>query len=43
VVGPAGPTMNTARMSPQYEGKIRGCHWSHWAPDDGRENARNTL
>jgi hypothetical protein len=22
---------------------IRGCHCSHWAPDDGRENARNLL
>ena len=43
VVGPAGPTTNTARLSPQYEGKIRGSHCSHWAPDDGRENARNML
>jgi hypothetical protein len=41
VVGPAaGPTTNTARLSPWYEGKTRGCHCSHWAPDDGRENAR---
>jgi len=40
---PAGPTANTARLSPQYEGKTRGCHYSHWAPDDGRENARNML
>ena len=24
-------------------GKTRGCHCSHWAPDDGRENARNML
>ena len=39
----AGPTTNTARLSPRYEGKTRGCHCSHWAPDDGRENARNTL
>jgi hypothetical protein len=31
VVGPAGPTTN------------RGCHCSHWAPNDGRENARNML
>jgi hypothetical protein len=39
----AGPTMNTARLSPRYKGKTRGCHCSHWAPDDGRENARNML
>jgi len=26
-----------------YEGKTRGCHCSHWAPDDGRKNARNML
>jgi hypothetical protein len=39
----AGPTTNTARLSPRYEGKPRGCHSSHWAPDDGRENARNML
>ena len=31
------------RLSPRYEGKTRGCHCSHWAPDDGRENARNML
>jgi hypothetical protein len=29
VVGPAGPTTNTARLSPRYEGKTRGCHCSH--------------
>jgi len=40
---PAGPTTNRARLSPRYEDKIRGCHCSHWAPDDGRENARNML
>jgi len=40
---PAGPTTNTARLLPRYEGKTRGCHCSHWAPDDGRENARNML
>jgi hypothetical protein len=28
---------------PWYKGKTRGCHCSHWAPDDGRENARNML
>ena len=43
VVGPAGPTTNRARLSPRYEGKTRGCHCSNWAPDDGRENARNML
>ena len=43
VVGPAGRTTNTARLSPRYEGKTRGCHCSHWAPDDGRENALNLL
>ena len=43
VVGPAGPTTNTARPSPRYEGKTRGCHCSHRAPDDGWENARNML
>jgi hypothetical protein len=39
----ADPTTNTARLSPRYEGKTRGCHSSNWAPDDGRENARNML
>ena len=34
---------NTARLPPRYEGKTRGCHCSHWAPDDGRYNARNML
>jgi len=24
-------------------GKTTGCHCSHWAPDDRRENARNML
>jgi hypothetical protein len=38
VVGPVitGPTTNTERLSPRYEGKTRGCHCSHWAPNDGR-------
>jgi hypothetical protein len=36
---PAG----TARLSPRYEGKTRGCHCSHWVPGDGRGNARNML
>jgi hypothetical protein len=43
VVGPADLTTNTAQLSPRYEGKTRGCHCNHWAPDDGRENARNML
>ena len=25
----SGPTTNTARLSPRYEGKTRGCHCSH--------------
>jgi hypothetical protein len=31
VVGPVitGPTTNTARLSPRYKGKTRGCHSSH--------------
>ena len=40
---PAGPITDTARLSPRYKGKTRGRHCSHWAPDDGRENARNML
>ena len=43
IVVTAGPTTNTARLSPRHEGKTRGCQCSHWAPDDGRENARNML
>jgi len=43
VVGPACPTTNTARLSSRYKGKTRGCHCSHWAPDDGRGNARNMF
>jgi len=39
----AGPTTNTSRLSLRYEGKTRGCHCSHLAHDDGRENARNML
>ena len=42
VFRPARPR-TTVRLSPRYEGKPRGCHCSHWAPDDGRENARNML
>jgi hypothetical protein len=30
-------TTNTARLSPQHEGKTKGCYCSHWAPDDGWE------
>jgi hypothetical protein len=33
----------SGRPRPRYEGKTRGCHCSHWAPDDGRENVRNML
>jgi hypothetical protein len=40
---PASPTTNTARLSPRYEGKTRGCHCSHCAPDEGRENTQNML
>jgi hypothetical protein len=40
---PADPTTNTERLSPRYVGKTKGCHCSHWAHDDGRENARNML
>jgi hypothetical protein len=43
VAGPAGPITNTARLSPRYEGKTKGGHCSHWAPDDGRENAGKML
>jgi len=39
---PARP-QTAARLSPRYEGKTGGCHWSHWVPDDGRENTRNML
>jgi hypothetical protein len=37
------PTTNTARLSPRYKGKTRDCHCIHWAPGDGRKNARNML
>ena len=33
----------TALPSPHSEGKTRGCYCSCWAPDDGREDARNML
>jgi hypothetical protein len=32
-----------ALLPPRYNGKTRGCYCSRWAPDDGREDARNTL
>jgi hypothetical protein len=35
-----GRTTNTTRLSPRYEGKTRGWHCSHWAPDDGRETPK---
>jgi hypothetical protein len=38
--GPA--RQRTARLSPRYEGKTRGCYCNR-ATDDGRENARNML
>jgi hypothetical protein len=40
MVKPAGPTTNTVQLSPRYEGKTRGRHCNHWAPEDGRENAQ---
>jgi len=44
VVGPAGPTTRpTALLPPRSNGETRGCYCSWWAPDDGRENARNML
>jgi len=42
VVGPARPR-TTALLSPRFEGKTRGCYCSCWAPDDGRQDARNIL
>ena len=42
VVGPARPRP-TALLSPHSEGKIRGRYCSCWAPDDGREDSRNTC
>jgi len=42
VFGPAQP-QPTALLSPRSEGKTRGCSCSCWAPDDGREDARNML
>jgi hypothetical protein len=43
-VGPAGrPDHEHSTAITRYECKTRGCHCSHWAPDDGRENFRNML
>jgi hypothetical protein len=42
VFGPAR-TQPTALLSPRSNGKTRGCYRSWWAPDDGREDAWNTL
>ena len=33
----------TALLHPRSNGKTRGCYCSCWAPDDGREDARNML
>jgi len=33
----------TALLSPRSNGKTRCCYCSCWAPDDGREDARNML
>jgi len=30
-------------LPPRSSGKTRGCYCSCWAPDDGREDARNML
>jgi len=36
------PTTNAAWLSPRYEGKTRGCHCSHLAPDDERETPKTS-
>jgi hypothetical protein len=33
----------TAQLLPRSNGKTGGCYCSCWAPDDGREDARNML
>ena len=33
----------TALLPPRSNGKTRGCYCSCWAPDDGREDARNMF
>jgi len=42
VVGPTRPRP-TALLPLRSNGKTRDCYWSCWAPDDGREDARNML
>ena len=42
VVWPAR-TRTTALLSPRSNRKTRGCYCSCWAPDDGRQDARNML
>jgi len=34
---------STALLPPRSNGKTRDCYCSCWAPDDGREDARNML
>jgi hypothetical protein len=43
VLGPTGQTTTKALLSSRSSGKTRGCYCSCWAPDDRREDARNTL
>jgi len=43
VVGPAGPTTNTARLSPGSDGEPGAATAVVVAPDDGHEDARNML
>jgi len=33
----------TSVLQPRSNGKTRGCYCSCWAPDDGREDARNMF
>jgi len=33
----------TTLLPPRSNGKTRGCYCSCWAPDDGRDGARNLL
>jgi hypothetical protein len=46
VVGTAGRPARprpAALLPPRSNGKTRGCYCSCWAPDDGRDDARNML
>jgi hypothetical protein len=45
VVGPvrAARPRPTTVLPPRSNGKTRGCYCNWWAPDDGREDARNML